>query len=286
MAFLRELAEKHLASVGLCALALALGASGCSSTPDVMDDDSTSSGGTGATGNGGTGGNYTPPTCGQECQDYLVSYGLNDTIWFLWNQLIAGHPSGAQDTGGTCPLGGTVEITGTTGVSNGIDTMDVTFAFAACENTDEIYDLTFTGDVTMLGSFDATAETLAITFASDSLVASGALDVYDDPSIDETCPFTTAQNGYGEDGTLVGKVCGRSFNSETVFGSSAGGSGGSGGSGGTTSSGGTGGTGGTGNDCQCFCPDGTDCTGIKTSNPCGVDADGIPEACGCPVDCR
>ena len=38
-----------------------------------------------------------------------------------------------------------------------------------------------------------------------------------------------------------------------------------------------------GGNCNCYCPDGTDCTGGKS---CGVDADGIPNACGCPVNCR
>ncbi len=49
--------------------------------------------------------------------------------------------------------------------------------------------------------------------------------------------------------------------------------------------GGSGGSGGTGSDCSCFCPNGSDCTNATEPNPCGVDADGIPDACGCPVDC-
>jgi hypothetical protein len=38
-----------------------------------------------------------------------------------------------------------------------------------------------------------------------------------------------------------------------------------------------------GGDCNCYCPDGSDCTGGKS---CGVDELGIPEPCGCPVDCH
>ena len=37
-----------------------------------------------------------------------------------------------------------------------------------------------------------------------------------------------------------------------------------------------------GGNCNCFCPDGTDCTGGRS---CGVDENGIPNACGCPVNC-
>ena len=37
-----------------------------------------------------------------------------------------------------------------------------------------------------------------------------------------------------------------------------------------------------GGNCNCYCQDGTDCTGGKS---CGVDAYGIPNVCGCPVNC-
>ena len=38
-----------------------------------------------------------------------------------------------------------------------------------------------------------------------------------------------------------------------------------------------------GGNCNCYCPDGSDCTGGKS---CGVDENGIPNACGCPVNCH
>jgi hypothetical protein len=38
-----------------------------------------------------------------------------------------------------------------------------------------------------------------------------------------------------------------------------------------------------GGNCNCFCPDGTDCTGGRS---CGVDENGIPNPCGCPVNCH
>jgi hypothetical protein len=289
MAFVRALQKMCLMGGCLLACALELGATGCISATNSADDDSAGSSGSGGSGSGGSGsggsgGGNTLPSCGQACQDYLVSYGLNDTMWFLWNQLVAGRPSGTKDESGACPLGGSVHITGTTSVSdNGIDVVDVAFALTSCENADNVYSLSYTGTVTMQGTFDSNSDVLAITFSSSSLVATGTLHYYDDPIIDDACPVNFAQSGAGDDWTLVGKVCGRSFNSETALPTSSNPSGGSGGS---TSSGGTGATGGSGNSCQCFCPDGTDCTGASTPNPCGVDADGIPEACGCPVDCR
>lgn len=38
-----------------------------------------------------------------------------------------------------------------------------------------------------------------------------------------------------------------------------------------------------GGNCNCYCPDGSDCTGGKS---CGVDEYGIPNVCGCPVGCH
>jgi hypothetical protein len=278
-----------LGSLLLMALAgVGVSTSGCSSADGAGDGAASGNGGrTGSGGSGGSGGTYTPPTCGQTCQDYVVAHGVNHTAWFLWNQLVAGRPSGTKNTTGTCPLGGSVQITGTTGVSdNGINTADVVFALQGCSNSDAIYSLTFTGEVTMEGSFRSNSDFMAMTFTSPSLGASGALDVYDDPEIDETCEVTFAQNGTGESGTLVGRVCGRQFNSETAFDqpSGTGGSGGSG-SAGTSGSGAGAASGSGGNDCRCYCPDDSDCTNATEPNPCGVDADGIPEVCGCPIGC-
>lgn len=36
--------------------------------------------------------------------------------------------------------------------------------------------------------------------------------------------------------------------------------------------------------CRCYCQDGRDCTG-QPNNFCGVDSNGIPNVCGCPVNC-
>jgi hypothetical protein len=290
MANVYALMKRFLTCFSLITLTAAgeLSTTGCSSSADGSGYGAASGEGgrTGSGGSGGSGGTYTPPTCGQTCQDYLVAHGVNNTVWFLWNQLVAGRPSGSKDTTGTCPLGGSVHLTGTTGVSdNGINTADVTFAFQGCSNSDEVYSLTFTGEVAMEGSFRSGSDFMAMTFISPSLDASGTLDFYDDPEISETCEVTFAQSGTGETGTLVGRVCGRQFNSETALNPASGGGGsgaGTAGSGGTSGAGASG-TGGT--NCRCYCPDDTECTNATEPNPCGIDADGIPEVCGCPVGC-
>src|ERR1041384_5510059 len=91
---------------------VALGIS-CSSV-DSGSDGAGAHGSYGASsGAGGPGSSYVPPTCDQGCPDYLVSYALDDTIWFIWNQRIAGPPAGALGIMGACPLRATVHITGT-----------------------------------------------------------------------------------------------------------------------------------------------------------------------------
>lgn len=255
--------------------------SGCSSIGDETSP------GAGATGSGGSGSSYMPATCDQGCRDYLVAWALQDTIWFLWNQKLAGHPVGAQDIVGSCPLGGTVHITGSDDVADGTTTTDLVFQLDDCQNSQKLYSLTFTGSVSLEGSFNRETSFTAEVFSVAPLTVSGSLEWLDNPSIDESCDVMFSEQRGGADTSLSGRACGRDFN-ESSLQTSGGGMSGQGGGGGTAGSGTAGSsTAGTaGSDCSCYCPDGSDCTGAKGSNPCGVDADGIPEPCACPVDCR
>jgi hypothetical protein len=264
----------------LLVLLVALGAS-CSSTQSGSDGAGASSSYGAASSSGGSP-TYVAPKCEQGCQDFLVGFALDDTLWFLWNQKLAGHPVGVQDIMGTCPLGGTAHITGMDGASNGTTTTDIQFALDACENSNTQYHLSFTGTVTMEGSFDS--DTFAAeTFSAPGLDVSGDLKWRDKPTIDQSCDVIVNQRGTGDSAKLTGTVCGRDFDETSLL--PAGGSGtttGGTGSGGASATAGTSGV-----DCSCFCPDGSSCTAkSNTSNPCGVDTDGIPNACACPVDCK
>ncbi len=223
---------------------------------------------------------YVPPSCDQECQDYLVSRALYDTVWFIWSQNLVGKPVGVQDFTSDCPFGGSAHVTGINDYSDsGVSSADLLFDLQDCENLDDVYSLAFTGEFSLEGSWNADTDFAAVTYSSPAVAAVGTVDYYDEPPIDDTCDTTFVHEGGGDAWTMVGRRCGRNFSSEQAL-DPATGTGGTNGSGGSSS-----GSAGGGNSCTCFCPDGSDCTNASDPNPCGVDADGIPEACGCPVGC-
>jgi hypothetical protein len=211
-----------------------------------------------------------------------VAWALDDTIWFLWNQKLAGRPVGVQDISGACPLGGSVHITGMDGVADGTTNTDIQFQLDGCENSNRQYDFTFTGSVSMVGTFNGATNTTAELFSAPGLMVAGPLHWLDDPAIDQSCDVSFTQRGGGDTFALSGRVCGRDFDESSL--EQAGGS--HSGQGGASQGGSSSSSAGSANDCTCFCPDGSNCTGVKTPNPCGVDADGIPNACGCPVGCK
>lgn len=217
---------------------------GCISTR--VDDGTAGSGGSyPSVGGGGAGGSqsvYMPPRCGQTCQDYLVGLALDDTLWLLYNQNVAGTPAGANDRSATCPLGGTAHITGTTAVaSNGVTTLHLSFDLASCSNSASFFSLAFTGSVSMEGTFESGANKFtAMTFSGASVQMSGSLKFLDDPAIGASCDVAETQQDSTSSQSLDGRVCEREFSSATALMSTTGS--GSSGTGGSSGSGGGGGT--------------------------------------------
>jgi hypothetical protein len=163
-----------------------------------------------------TNSNTQASTCGQTCQDNEVGYGLDKTIWVLWNEYFAGQPSGAQNKTVNCPLGGTAQITGTTGVaSNGIDTVHLTLVLQNCANSNTGFSLAFTGTLTWDGSFNGSVGN-TLTFKSASLVISGDIALYNNPTVDETCAVSLTdsydKNSSTQPSWLNGVICGRTVN--------------------------------------------------------------------------
>ncbi len=136
--------------------------------------------------------------------------------------------------------------------------------------------------VIMDGSFAASTNFAAETFSAPKLAVSGGLKWRDQPTIDQACDVSVTQRGTGDSSKLGGTVCGRDFDENSLLSGGPSNATGGSGQGGSSATAGT-----VGADCSCFCPDGSGCTDRgNTSNPCGVDADGIPNACGCPVGCK
>jgi hypothetical protein len=153
-----------------------------------------------------------PTTCEQSCQDRGMAVGVNNTIWFLYNQNIAGTPSGAVNkTNIQCPLGGTASITGSaSAASNGISTVTLTYTLAACGNSGPTYSITLTGDVKMAGSFKS-SESTTVTMSSDTLTIDGTVKSAQQPKVIQSCPVTVSQQVSGSSNTLKGTMCGREF---------------------------------------------------------------------------
>jgi hypothetical protein len=165
---------------------------------------------------------YTPPptpTCGQRCQDYLVGLGLDSTIWLLYNENVAGTPSGNTDRTGRGPLGGSVHITGTTSVAaDKTTTLHLVFNMTSVANSSSDYSLTFSGTVAMDGTFQTGANKFtAITWSTSSIAIAGSLQFLDNPAIDETCDLSETQQDSSNTSTLDGRLCGRDFNSDTAL---------------------------------------------------------------------
>lgn len=147
-----------------------------------------------------------PETLSQEAQDAFVAYGFVHTFWFIWNQYIAGTPSGPRDMTVPGPQGGTVHLYGTTGVSGDINTSNLTLDMTDCKNSNVNYDLTFTGSISCVGSFSPSQTTMG--YNSDMLSYSGTVDDDDSNTAVEdagSIAITETQNG------LSGTICGRSF---------------------------------------------------------------------------
>lgn len=147
-------------------------------------------------------------TGGDSDQDQWIVYGILDTQNFLYDQQLVGLPVGPQDVTANCPLGGTVHIYGSTTQADQA-TVDLTFAMTECANTGEGYDLVFTGDTWMSGSFASTGYK-ALSTTSDSIEVFGTV-ASDPPEVDTTCDLAVTDRGEdGEASVVSGEWCGRS----------------------------------------------------------------------------
>lgn len=150
--------------------------------------------------------------CDRLCEDNYLAYGILDTVGFLWNQNLAGQPTGAQDATADCSLGGTAHITGTTSVddSSGINSVDLLFDLSGCGHSGSGYDLELTGVLHWHGTFSPSGFT-AMTTSSDELAFDGAVGASTEIDVGDTCEINLSVQGDDSGNTTVdGEICDRS----------------------------------------------------------------------------
>lgn len=149
--------------------------------------------------------------CDQLCEDNYLAYGILDTVSFLWNQNLAGHPTGAQDLTIDCSLGGTAHISGQTSFDDGtqINSVDLLFDLAGCGHSGGGYDLELTGVLRWAGTFSPSGFT-AMTTSSDELAFEGAVGESSEIDVGDTCAVSLSVHGGDyETATVDGEICGR-----------------------------------------------------------------------------
>ncbi len=148
--------------------------------------------------------------------DRYTGYAIIDSVSQIYNINFAGKPVGSQNLTTTCPNGGNVTITGSTGYSqnNGITTVDLMFQMTNCQTskrTQNNLDLavTLSGNISFKGSFNSSTDYNATNNQSDSLKISALINApgFKPENVDETCKFSaTVSNN-----TVSGYICERKF---------------------------------------------------------------------------
>jgi hypothetical protein len=145
-------------------------------------------------------------------------FGLLNSIVAFYNQNLAGHPTGNQNITANCPGGGTVHITGTTSYSssNGITTVNLTYAMTNCQSTQISSDgsltvtLTFNGTVTENGSWNLPNYLSAAYLSTGSVGLVGTVSArgYAQVTVGESCPVGF-NHTIGSANSVAGQICGR-----------------------------------------------------------------------------
>ncbi len=141
-----------------------------------------------------------PGTISDETFYEQIAAGIIFCIAEMYNQNLAGKPTGEQNISTSGPLGGSVTITGTTGLdqTHDITTIDLSYDMAAvrCIQTDEqggdewVTNLTLTGTVTDKGSFSDTFHSTSIQSNLLRILVSSSRNGEVLRTLDETGPIS------------------------------------------------------------------------------------------------
>ncbi|HEY8042433.1 MAG TPA: hypothetical protein VIF15_21675 [Polyangiaceae bacterium] len=188
---------RRLAGVGAVVVMVLGGACSSSHTSSPGDDG----------GGGGDGGSVG--TCDQTCLDSAAGFAVIDLVDALYNQSIAGKPSGVQNVNTPCPLGGTAVITGSDSVdtTHNLTSVNLQYAMTSCQVSANGTQLTVNGTIAEVGSFD-TSNNTSLNYSSTgaTLLGSYAGTAINDPACVLHLEYNTSLKPQ-----VTGVVCGRSF---------------------------------------------------------------------------
>jgi len=178
-----------------CAAMISTGIAGCGSSSSSSSDSG-------------------PVNFSQTTLDSDLVWAVNGGMGQIYNDNLAGHTVGNQNLTASCPLGGTVNITGTTGTTSntGITTVNLTYDMTGCKITrasssGTSVSLTLTGTMTYTGSFNSATNFKSENFQSQSLTMSGTAHRtgYSDATVDNAnCSYSGASTS----STVSGSICG------------------------------------------------------------------------------
>ena len=140
-----------------------------------------------------------------------VAWGIMTGLVDIYNQNIAGTPTGPVDITANGPFGGTVHITGTTSYDqgNGIETVHLRYDMIGCRisstssSSDLNVDLTLNGIVSEDGTWSATYTSLS--YRSDALDVNGvSTRGTKDRSVNNTTTFKANRTSSGISAELFG----------------------------------------------------------------------------------
>jgi hypothetical protein len=161
-----------------------------------------------------------PATPSQAQIDRHAGWGIIDGVVDIYNQNLAGRPSGSQNITATCPSGGSVRITGSTSVDTrtSITSVNLSYAMTDCQVIETlgggtVVSLKFNGTVTEVGSWNIPSYKNS-GYHATSLIMSGTdtSTGFTDASLTQTCDVNLTHSISGQSNTEAGTICGRTVN--------------------------------------------------------------------------
>ena len=189
------MSKMNLITSLFCAVMISTGIAGCGSSSSSSAADS------------------GPVNFSQTTLDSDLVWAVNGGMGQIYNDNLAGRTVGSHTIDASCPLGGTVHITGTTGTTanTGITTVNLTYDMTGCRITRTAggtsVSLTLTGSLAHTGSFNSATNFKSENYQSQSMTMTGTAHRtgYIDATVNNAnCSYSGASTS----STVSGSICG------------------------------------------------------------------------------